>query len=253
LAGDNPFTGAKPPGADACTPHGNQIDIVAPPVVPPVVDVTVPGGQPQYDWTSLAAICPGGLDIRSTTLIMMQILKAHFSNAANIVDPDLKQYVYTTDQATSKLRIVMNTALDLTQAGQLPALIVKRGAQKQQRAVMGDVADVDGWKEGLTKYSRIWQGAHRILVMGQVDGQTEALAQEVNQLMTCVSPVLRYDVPFLDFQVSDMSELGIVEELGQTLAVAITCEYAYEYGWTVRRNAPNLRAVTFDVSATLAV
>lgn len=260
LTKDNPFTGEHPLDTPPCAPFGTQTDL--PPGIPP----TPPGPPgppgpptpeptfPAYDWTDLSGICPYGLDIRSTNRIILQILKGHFSDPNKIVIPSLKQYVYTTDPVTSKIRIVLNTAFNLAQNGLLPAIVVKRGLQKQQRLVIGDLSDKDlAMTEGITGYSRAWQGAHRIMVLGTADGQVEDLALEVNQLFTCLSPILRSDVPFLDFQVTDMSELGIIEDLGQTLGVAIEVIYTYEYGWRVVRNAPELRGVAFETAVTLDV
>ncbi len=254
LTKDNPFTGERPVGEGPCAEYGEQVDLPGgTPPEPPNPDTPV-GPWPQYDWTDIEGICEaGGLNTRSVNRIIMQILKLHFSDPAKITQQSLKQYVYTDNPVTSKIRIVMNTTFNLAQNGLLPAIVVKRGQQREQRLVIGDVANVDDRAQGRIGYVRAWQGAHRLMLLGNADAQIEDLALEVAQLFTCLSPVLRYKVPFSDFQVTDISEVGIVEDLGQTLGVAIELIYSYEYGWTVLENAPELRGVAFEADVTLDV
>ncbi len=181
----------------------------------------------------------------------MGILKNHFSHEENIFRDSLKEYLYDPDPTKTKIRIVMNTQWDPNNAGQLPSIIVKRGKQKSNRAMMGDRADNRRSTEGINDYARFVQGFHRILCVGELDGQTEQLGNEVWDLFHFLSPILYSEYPLHDFQPNEFSEMGILDDVGSSLAIAVSCNYAYEYAWTIERIAPRLQATNVDVTTTI--
>lgn len=242
LDGDNPFTGAHPPDKLPCDNHGTQTDLIT---------GTTPDGEIVYNWADLTEICENGLSSLAMDRLFMGILKNHFSNPDNIFRDILKSYIYDPDASKTKIRIVMNTEFDTESVGQLPTIVVKRGNQKSNRAMMGDRADMRRSTEGVIDYVRFTQGSHRILVMAELDGQAEALGNEVWDLFTFLSPVLYSEYPLHDFQVVTFSEIGNLDDIGSSLAIAITCNYAYEYAWTISRIAPKLQATNVEVTTSL--
>jgi hypothetical protein len=243
LAGDNPFTGDIPDGKDPCTDgYGSQTDIP--------VTISTPDGPYNYNWADLSYVCPNGFSTRSLNRFFVALLKNHFSNADNIFRDNLKQYIYSSDPSINKIRIVMNTAWDPNSVGLLPAIVVKRGQQQPIRITIGDRGSMDSVLQGDGRYVRCVQGVHKLLCIGDVDGLTEELGQEVMDLLTCLSPAFRQDLPFHDFQVDGLSELGLMDDLGSSLATVVQCTYAYEYAWTMERVAPNLRVVKADINTT---
>jgi hypothetical protein len=245
LDSDNPFTGEHPANKDPCVSgHGSQTDFN--------LEVTNPAGSTvlSYDWSDISSICPKGYDPNQITRLIVQILKNHFSDPDNIFYPNLKQYVYTND-ANTGIRIVLNSNWDANQTGKKPAIIIKRGEQKNIRAVIGDKGELLDPTQGETSYVRFFEGSHLVYCVGNVDGETEDLAQEVFSTFTCLSPILRSALPLHDFQVVSLGELGFLEDIGQTMAIPITVTYAYEYGWVVRTIAPPLRGVRLQASVTL--
>jgi len=218
----------------------------------PIVIDTPDGSQLiNYDWNDISRVCPEGFTIRSLDELIMLILRAHFANPDNIFDPELKQYVYTQDPSTSKIQIVMNTAWTGAQVDLLPAIVVKRGQQQSERRVMGDRGEVHSGRQGIEDYVRWVKGTHKLFITSKADGETENLALEVFNLFTCLAPILFTDLPLHDFAAAGMSELGIVEELGQSFGVVIDVVYTYEYGWTIRRIAPTLGAVQPTLNTSL--
>lgn len=250
LESDNPFTGAHPDDKDPCEDgHGEQVEI--PPTPPDNGD----SEESNYDWSDSSLYCPQGFSKATLNKFFMRVLKNHFSNADNIFNEELKSFVYSPNPQESKIRIVMNTDFNTFDGARLPAIVVKRGRQRYQRIVMGDRGSGgEPITEGTQHYARAAQGTHRILTMAVQDGVTELLGDEVDFLFQCLSPVFRSSaIPFHDFQVTDCSELGFVEDLGNQLAVAIECVYVYEYGWTLRQVAPRLRGTNVDLDVTLRV
>jgi hypothetical protein len=55
-------------------------------------------------------------------------------------------------------------------------------------------------------------------------------------------------MPLLNFETKGIGELGLLDELGQKMAVPIDVVYQYEYSWTIRFIVPNLAEL--DVSPT---
>lgn len=251
LDADNPMTGNHPPGADICEDgFGNQIDVPPPPVPPGSSGEAL---EIKYDWSDIRGVCPAGFDNRAMDELFIKLLRNHFALASNITNPILKQYIYSDDPTISKIRIVMNTTFSGSNAGSFPAIIVKRLKQQSVRISMGDQGERGLTLQGQYSYVRTIVGSHRLICAGVSDGVTEALATEVFEMMTCLSPVLRSILPLLDFEAVGMDEIGIIDELGNNLVVPVDVTYKYEWGWTVLDIAPELTAARVETTTTLSV
>jgi hypothetical protein len=238
LEGDNPFTGAHPPGKDVCdTGYGDQIDI----------EVTPPGGGSQintYDFSYIVGACEHGMNNKSMNTLIIRILKSHFSRASNIFDPFLKTTIYDSNPSLSKIRIVMNTNWSPdADASKLPAIVLKRAAQRVSRIVIGDTGELYKKLQGIYDYTRVNTGTHQLLCIAQGDGYMESLAEEVFYVLTCLSPYIRTWFPIYNFEPQGMGEIGFFDTVGRTLAIPIELSYAYEYSWTLQHVTPDLRNI----------
>lgn len=233
---DENLTGPIPPGAP-CETVGSQTD--AP---PSGYTIETPSGSfdQTYNWADLSALCPRGLDMRSIETVIFQLLVSHFSYANRIINPYLKDLIYTDNPLTSKLRIVLNTTWDLATSTKQPAIIVKRGEQKFNRIGLNDRGERPDFstQSGIYPFVRNSEGLHSILAVSSAAGETENIANELVDLFTCVSPVLRSELPFADFEVVGVSELQVSDELGNRSVVAVQLSYKYELGWTMRYATP---------------
>jgi hypothetical protein len=63
------------------------------------------------------------------------------------------------------------------------------------------------------------------------DAQAELLAMEVFDTISWASPIMRSNLPFMDFQVTGISELTLLDALGNKVGVQVQMNYAFEYGW----------------------
>ncbi len=133
---------ASIPVGEPCTTQGTQTDL---PPSGPVGPIPPPGGTTPpvppsddflntYNWGNLNGICPDGLDITSVTNIIFQLLAIHFSSPDNIVNPNLKSFIFTTPPPTA-LVININTQYNPATATTLPALIIVRNQIDAQRFV----------------------------------------------------------------------------------------------------------------------
>lgn len=246
LESDNPFTGAHPPDKDICDEgFGEQIDI----------EVTPPGGEPQvntYDYSFILGACEHGMDNQSMNKLIMRILKSHFSRPQNIFNPFLKPFIYDSNPQISKIRIAMNTTFSPeADSSKLPAIIVKRAAQRRSRIVIGDTGELRKKMQGIYDYTRMNVGSHKLLCIAQGDGFMEALAEEVFYVLTCLSPYIRTWFPIHNFEPVTMGEIGFFDSVGRTLGIPIELSYAYEYSWTLQHVTPDLVSIQAELSTDL--
>jgi hypothetical protein len=236
---------------EGCT-QGTQTDLTG-----PAIGATLPTSDllVLYDWTSIQGICPKGFDIRSLDKLIFKLVSGHFASADTIINSSLKKYIYTNDPNTTKIRIAYNTRFAPASDERTPAIIIKRLAQAGNRIVIGDRSeerDPSEIENGIARYVRQVQGGHRLVAISTVDGEAEALAAECWEFLNCLSPILRRILPLHDFQVMNMGELGIMQDMGNLLGVPIDLAYIYEYAWTLTTQAPKISGIRLDAQVTLA-
>ncbi len=88
------------------------------------------------------------------------------------------------------------------------------------------------------------RGSYTILCITQFPAVTEELAQEVFDFLTCLSPVLRTELPFADFQAAAVSNVQIADPLANRTVVGVQVLYEYEYGWKIQYHTAPLSKVT---------
>jgi hypothetical protein len=232
---------------ETCEPHndgeGHQIDFAT---------ASGEGSTAEFvqmhNLQDLQPLCCSGLTPLLITGLIMRVLANHFANPALIMDPDLKQYVWSSDATLSKIRITPNTRFDPKNAGQMPALIIKRGDLQSQRKLMGDRMGVSNRETGAVDHVRFVSGNHRVFCIAETDGEAENIALEVFHTLTFLSPAL-VGLPYLmDFQVVGMGELGVLDGLGNRIGVPIDITYAYEDAWTIQPLAPRLKSLNIDIT-----
>lgn len=237
---DENLSGPVPVGAP-CATVGVQIDLP-----PSGYTVETPSGSfnQTYNWADLAALCPRGLDMRTIETLLFQIVVSHFSSASRIINPALKGLIYSPNPSQTKIRIALNTTFDLPLSTKLPAVILKRGEQKFSRIGLNDRGErTFPTPSGVYPFVRNSEGTHSLIAVSSVPGETENLANELLDAFTCVSPVLRSELPFADFEVAGVSELQLSDELGNRSVVAVQLSYKYELGWTMRYATPLVGAI----------
>ncbi len=232
---------------ESCPPGqiggGDQQDLNAP------TDPSVVTYVQRHNLQDLRPLCAAGLSPSIVTGVIMQLLARHFASPGLIMTENLKQYVFTGDPATNKIRITTNTRFDPKSAGLFPALVIKRGGLKTDRKVMGDRLPVsqDEQDAGVSSYVRFHEGSHQVYVIAESDGEAEDLALECFDYLTFLSPVMVDLFPFHDFQVASIGPLGVLEAMGNQIGIQIQLDYVYEYAWSVQPIAPRLKTVSTTI------
>jgi hypothetical protein len=181
----------------------------------------------------------------------MKALITHFLYPSSIFDPLLQDLIYNENPVLTKIKIAPNTQFNLIDANKLPAILIKRGEQKIERTSMGDRADpAADMAAGAYSYQRMFKGTSQLMIISQLPAQAEALATEVFAYMNCISPMMRDQLPFFDFQVIGMSELTVADDLGNRNVIVVTVYYEYEYGWSLLYNKPTATSATVVQTVT---
>ncbi len=199
---------------------------------------------------SIRSLCQHGMSPAISVGVVMQLLRGHFANPAQIMEPALKQYVWSPNGVDSAIRIVPNTLFDPTQSGKLPALIVKRGPFSSERKSIGDRSesiDPTDAERGVQGYVRFHSGSVKVFCIAETSGEAELLALEVFDALSFLAPVLVERLPFHDFQVTGLGEQGVLEGQGNRIGIPVVAEFKYEYGWEVKPLGPRLRSL--DIQA----
>ena len=103
----------------------------------------------EFDWHSLQEYCVQGMSPLIINGLLLRATQEHFRLQTNLLLPAVGELLWTG--GVDGLRIEIGTKLDLRQAGQLPAVLFYRGAQRAERAVVGDFAGQDVGDTGLDR------------------------------------------------------------------------------------------------------
>jgi hypothetical protein len=183
--------------------------------------------------------------------VLIRVLTSHFLDATYLFNSNLNYLVFNENQAQGKIRIALHTNFDAASSDKVPAIIVKRMNAEATRVAMGDEGQGTDLATSVYQYVRRIRGQHQIVVLSSVDGEAEDLGMEVFDTLTTASPLLVSRYPFADFQVTGITELQIMSELGNRYGVVITTQYDYEYGWKITPGDDIAPLVTgFNVNTT---
>lgn len=197
-------------------------------------DEAIIGGPPDdpavYLPYNFSEICDRGFSQRILGRVLMGTLISHFMDADNIVDPNLSDFVWTSDPDTTGIDIRLNTRWDPRVAGKKPCLTVMRGNAQLLEGSLGDRANPTA--DGLQAYYGQMQGQFAIRVSAQADGVVERLTDEVFYLLVAQLTFLREHWSFHHLRPSTISQPS-PDKIGDHLFhVDIGVEYQYEFTWT---------------------
>lgn len=135
----------------------------------------------------------------------------------------------------------------------LPAVVYRFMGVASQRIAIGDRAESNRPTQqdamvGLTSHVRILSGSHTLYVSGNTVGEAQVLAFELFEMLTTLSPAIYSRLPFMDFQVAQLSAAEPRDELGNNVACSLTVNYQYGYAWLLHDVGPRLKVVTTEPS-----
>ena len=226
---DVPVPLPQPPGGAVVDPPQGAVDA---------------GGFHQFTFRDLSILCDDiGLSPEMIEGIIAQLLVQHFSDPTGIIYDELRDYVWTPDPVTRKIQILPVNRWEEVAAGKMPAIVYADLGQSIQRLSIGDqfyVRASEGYAEA---FSRVCQGSHRIMCIGETDGSTGILATEVSRWLAEFAPTIVRSLPFLDFEVVQREAPKAFNALGGRIGVALVLKYSYIWAWELAPAGPPLKAL----------
>lgn len=136
---------------------------------------------PRQEGQSFQQFCAQLPSFRLMKGITLNVLYNHFYNAKNIIDPVLRQYVWTPDKTQTKLIISVEEDWDPTIVGVKPAIYLTRSDVQLQRVAIGDRVMDTGNTEN--EYFTLITGSHILKCYGNQGNVSDDLAFEVGTLL----------------------------------------------------------------------
>jgi hypothetical protein len=249
--GDN----SNPAGVvDPNTPLGGvNFDIPAiPPAAAPgpadpgqTIDTSPPdyaGGFPRQNLQDYNYLCDQLPTINMMQGLIMNILANHFSNAANIIDPTLRQYTWDPDPAVTKLILNIEEDWDPDVIGRRPAIFLSRQPMTITKLSIND-EELGGKLSGVRKFDMLIRGSHSMVCHHMGSAPPDSLAFEAAMLIARVAPILRQWLRLMDFRVTDIGAKEREDDPQDAYKVAVTIPWAFWYPWKIDPVAPVLEFI----------
>jgi len=164
------------------------------------------------------------------TALLRYLLTDYFSNADNIVNPNLKDVIYTEDDATTGIVIEAGGRWRLSSDDHRPAIFISRGEWRVEPYLlgMGVIQPADS-----PVYLRRYSGVHNIICIGKTLAATDLLAGEVLHFLVQVIPPLRERLPISHLNVVGLSPVQPYGEGRTHYAATIPVTYSFELRWSI--------------------
>jgi hypothetical protein len=181
------------------------------------------------------------------TGLVVQFLRSRFFTGANIGNPDLKGYLWSADDAASRILIEPAFRYKTRDVGRRPAyLVARQQVAAEQTALSGSrMTMMSENRGGLTGvcYNMIVKGSHQIACVGQTGAEAEALAIEAFYACMEFAPVLKSEGALGRLSVDGMGPLQKIDENQENLSVVVSLSWAYTHSWTLSQTAPILKSI----------
>ena len=216
-------------------------------------------GDPQEAIEDCSALAYTGPSPFVLTGVFIRLLQYHFFDPDNIQNPCLKDYIWTNNDSgcisieetdtdpegedASKILIAVSYRRDHANAGQRPALFVKRepvtfDTISMQHKTLPHIDKETGVYKGTTYQVQV-QGRHSIICVGLNGAEADVLGEEVMFRMLHYQPIIRDDFRLGAFKVEGLSD---VKELGsdptKAFYTVVRLHWAYVYRWAVIPETP---------------
>lgn len=188
-----------------------------------------------------SSICSTGPNLFVLNGALLTLIRRHFADPAGIVDPDLRNYVWTDgDGCESNIMIEPIYKWDATKIQQRPGVVVKRGQWKTQRLGIGDRHLGPPKQVGYTEFEHVilMQGTHTFFCLGNSGLEAEKVGQEVAFELLGFSEIIRQQFQLARFQLLGIDAVHRIEECQDHFVVPVNVGYGIQFNWEVLRQAP---------------
>lgn len=183
-------------------------------------------------------------------------LQIQFCDPTNLLDPYLRtapsgaRFIWNEDIRQTGMLITQVVAWEKEAQEARPALLVKANDWDFQGMGIGDKHHGGMGSDVHERFSRFVLGSHTIFCLSREPEECAHLAWEVALHLMHFQQVLMKDLQLLRFGLAKIAAPGKLKEATDTFACPITVVYGSEMSWTLRMEAPVLKAVTLSKEAT---
>lgn len=214
-----------------------------------------PGEAPQKDacgtqsTVNVSYLCENGWQPLLITGFLRDLLVRQWSDATNIISPEMKQYLWSEEQSSGILiESVYRFRADLVE--KRPAIMIKRNSFRNmqtgfagQMQGLGTVA-YENEKGAISRHTTLFVGSHTLFCIHGTGASTEILATEVmHHLVACLWPIRRH-LGLRQFSVTEVGAIQEIEESNENYVVPITVGWGYEHVWQLKEESLPLQAVS---------
>ncbi len=205
------------------------------------------GMYPRQNGDRFAEFCRIVPTLRMVNGIILNILYNHFADPKNIIDPALRQFVWSPVKADSKLVINVEADWDPSIIGQKPAIFLDRLEYDFEKIAIGDRIQQTR-HDGIMEFMCNVVGQHVLKCYSDNSSPADALAFEVGTLMLRVSPWIAWQLNLTRFRPGKTTAKVRDDRAAQdTFYSAIPLNWAFDYRWKIKYNAPMINFI--DIQA----
>jgi hypothetical protein len=195
-----------------------------------------------------SATCSLGMPPELMVGTMVQLIRAHFADPANIVDPILRERVWLPTPDTGiVVESIDHFATALIEAR--PAIIVKDHAVQPVRDGIAGRMMMTFAQDGQDRYGIRYNSSVTFFCIADTSKAAKHLATEVLDELVQFSDPIRESLKLIRFVVVERGEAFTIEESKQHFAVPITVAYQVMRTWVVERQSPRIKRFLLHISA----
>jgi len=198
---------------------------------------------PQFDPKQITSICSLGWRPLLLTGFLVQWMRQHFVDAANIEDTELQGTLWKADETTNIL-IESITRWDPKLTEKRPAVIVKRNDINNNRLIIDD-RELGVGRDGIN-YFTYFVGSHTLFCISREGAEAEKLSTEVYRELVEFGPIIRRLLEFHKLKLESIGSIFKVEEARETFAVPVTITYAFEEAWKITAKQPPIKRIDLN-------
>lgn len=195
-----------------------------------------------------------GMPPEVMTSFLVNLLRQHFSDASNVVDPAFRDRIWLADAGrpgksdpASPIAIDSIDVWDPALVGIRPAIIVKDHAWTPIRAGIADVNQGFYAADGSDTYTCTFRSSNTAFGVANEPLEAKRLATEVARELVQFSEEIRRHCGLTRFVVVERGECFTLEESRQHFGVPVTVAYEAQGSWTIRKQGPAIRKVLLSI------
>ena len=202
----------------------------------------MPAGRPRLQEGNLPSICLESPDPLRMTGWFRVWMANHFGSSATIENPVLQNFVWNADPKQTQIAIESSSSWNPQVVEFRPSIIIKRGGWQNLKFGINNrmMGNIPG-KPGITAYANYWQGSHTLFVCAGEDGECELLAREVFRELNQNGQRLQTLLGMFKFAVTEVGEMGKLEEASENFVVPINVAYVLEEAWFIEDEGPLIK------------